>query len=89
MTILQDWSLMNLSYSTSLHICMPVFLYPMEHYIFRGFLTKRKKKKRKLSKYYVQEYIYICILYIYINFYTSRENINKRTSTSHVVYVSE
>lgn len=65
MTILQDWSLMNLSYSTSLHICMPVFLYPMEHYIFRGFLTKRKKKKRKLSKYYVQNNIYIYVYCIY------------------------
>lgn len=66
MTILQDWSLMNLSYSTSLHICMPVFLYPMEHYIFRGFLTKRKKRKgNSASTMYKIIYIYMYIVYIH------------------------
>ena len=57
---------------------------------FPGLSYKTEEKEKETQQVLCTRiYIYICILYIYINFYTSRENINKRTSTSHVVYVSE
>lgn len=64
MTILQDWSLMNLSYSTSLHICMPVF-FILWNTIFSGAFLQNGRKRKGNSASTMYKNIYMYIVYIH------------------------